>query len=277
MMSTSRPLAHPRAMNLSPLARSAYRTEVGDDSPKRAIEPPPESPIRRILRLRRSPQFSALSERTRDHFVRIANPTVLHASIIDVLDHEYVPQHVCKWIAWARRHQDRAVRLGLALLMRCEANLCRPGKSVDGWAWPRDSELAVAERIFWTGPVCARLVRTRLIAPPDVIPDPVTFTLGWEKGWSALREALADIDAEAFRVDVKRVAAAQLKKRRRKRKRVRLSATGAAMVDALRTLEKGVITGELTGDLTLGELMGREIEVRGRLAKDTKKGRAERP
>jgi hypothetical protein len=248
----------------SPPVRRHPVPTVAHESTKAVGRAVGESAIQRVLRLRYSPQMASFSDRTRDHFTRIANPGILHTQFREVLDREGVPYRICRWVAWGEWFQDRAVRLGLALLLRREADLRNPGRSVDGWTWAKDHVLAAAERIFWASPTCAALVSERVLSPRGETPDKATFVTGWSRAWPALCEALRHVDADALRAEAERVTATRLRTRRRRAKRVKLSPADAAVVDSIRTILRSALRGNLTGDMTLGELLEREVVVKGK-------------
>ena len=100
--------------------------------------------------------------------------------MVEILDQEEVPFRVCRWVAWGKWLQDRAVRLAVAFALRQEADLRKPGRSTTGWSWPTDQLLGSAEKVFRGLPQYARLVEAGILAPRGKVPDDVAMlTNAW--------------------------------------------------------------------------------------------------
>lgn len=212
------------------------------------------SPIRRAQSLLHTTALKSFSLTHQKHVRRVASATILLPPLVTLLDQEWAPFKVCRWVAWGKWHQDRVLRLGVALYLREEVDIARPGRSVDGWAWSQDHRLASGLHVFQQTPQHTRLVKAGVLREPSRLPakDAVAMVhLQWASVWAALQEGLASLDRAAFLGQVKAHSGAR--KRRRARKRVVLGPKEVAYVDALNTLRRGL----LRGDITAGELAER--------------------
>ena len=168
--------------------------------------------------------------------------------MVEILDQEEVPFRVCRWVAWGKWLQDRAVRLAVAFALRQEADLRKPGRSTTGWSWPTDQLLGSAEKVFRGLPQYARLVEAGILAPRGKVPDNVAMlTNAWPTVWGSIQREIATLDRRAFRDQAQQLAANR--KQRRARRRVKLRPHEIAYADAFNTLSRGL----LRADLTLGE------------------------
>jgi hypothetical protein len=202
-----------------------------------------ESPLRRARRLRLSPGFALLSKSMRSHLVRLCDPSRLPGPVIEILDQDFAPLFVCRWVGAARWLQDRVVRLALALLMRQESQM------KGGWAWAHDRHYATAEVLFWKAPQARRLVKAGVLTEPGRVPAQggQKFNAMWAQTWEIIQREFATIDRDTFMRDIKAVLA--LKKRRRVlRKPPRLDEGQRIIVDALDTLKRAAMRGEFTLD-----------------------------
>lgn len=213
-----------------------------------------ETPIRRAQRLARSPQLAALPRTTRVQILHVASPAVLVPPVVDLLDREGATFKVCRWVSQGRWVQDRVLRLALAIYLRREAEPCAPGPpSASGWVWPKDAALSAAEKVFRRTPQHARLVARGTCVAPGQVPafgKAAEVGLRWAEHWGALQRELGSLDRAAFLAEV--AAVERGRKRRTQRKRPRpLAPEQAALVDAIKTLHRAAVRGDLTlGDLT---------------------------
>jgi hypothetical protein len=212
-----------------------------------------ESPIKWAKRLAVSMHLATFSLQKQAQLRRIN--AKLPSDFVKVLDEEMATYTVCRWIAYGKRLQDRAVRLALALLLRKEADIRNPRRSANGWAWPQDPVLIAGEKLFAQSPQYKQLVRVRLLAASGETPDALTFTVNWSRSWPLLRDAALSIDRDAF---MKQITVAASQRRRRKpalRKPVNLKPEELAYVQALdnikasaETLKRGVLRRKITID-----------------------------
>lgn len=214
---------------------------------------PDETPIRRAKRLAVSLKFRTFSPKTQEHLRRVN--TKLPPELVKVLDEEAATYKTCRWVAYGKRLQDRAVRLALALLMRREADIRNPRRTLNGWAWAKEPVLAASEKLWVQTPQCKQLVRLKLLAAPGETPDTMTFAAGWARAWPILRDMVLSLDRTQFSKQVDQLVASR---RRRppptKRKTVKLDADELAAVEALDTLKRIVLRG---GKIRLDDLTSR--------------------
>jgi hypothetical protein len=219
-----------------------------------------ETPIRRAQRLARSPQIATMPRTTRVQMMRVASPTVLISPVVELLDREAASLKVCKWVSGGRWVQDRVLRLALAVYLRREAEPCAPGPpSASGWVWPKNAAMSAAEKVFRRSPQHARLVAQGVcLAPGQIAAFGKAIEVGqrWDAHWGALQRELASLDRAAFLAEVRAVERARKRRTRRRRPRP-LAPAQAALADAVKTILRAVVRGNLTAG-ALAE--GREEE-----------------
>lgn len=201
------------------------------------------SPLARAKKLRFSLELQTYATSTRRYIARIADATVYPPQLAKMLDADYAPFAVLRWVADGKYLQDRAIRFALALLMRREAPVDNPRRATMGWVWPKDKLFRTAEKLFWQSPQCDRLVRVSVLSRE--IPDGKhLFNALWDQTWATIQREFATIDRDAFMRQVQAVIAQR--KRRRVRKRMKLGAPELAYVQALDTIKRGIVRGDIT-------------------------------
>ncbi len=217
-----------------------------------------ESPLKRYRKLATSVDFFGLSDPMKQHVRTIANATRLPREIAEILDREFAPLFVCRWVARGAYLQDRVLRLALVLMMRKEARSDKPAHSISGWAWAPDRYYTTAERKFWQTPQATRLIKADVLASPGTVPRDggPKFTTLWAQTWAIFEREFATIDCDAFMREV-HVAVSQ-RKRRRVRKHRKLTAEQRAYISQLDAIQRGVAVikrGVLRGDITVDEAL----------------------
>ena len=205
--------------------------------------------------LRFSVDFAKLSKSEQRHVFRVSDTTRITAQMEAVLTEEGATWSVCRWVAYGKKLQDRTVRLGIALLLRREANPRAPAHSdpESGWAWPSDPVLGVGERRFYKSPEFARLVRVGVLEDRSAlnrggVAGRGVVAHGWDRVWQSLQHTLESLDRDTFQAEVRAEAATRTK--RRAKRRARLGPREREVLGHLAALKKLVVRGELTvGDL----------------------------
>ncbi len=228
------------------------------------LDGPGESPFARARRLSSSLELRSFSVSTQKHIARVAK-TPYPPQLAELLDRDHAPFKVCRWVAETRWVQDRVLRFAIVLLLRREARLDNPGRTATGWAWPKDHLFKAAERIFWTTPQVARLVKAGVVVERGEIPESggLRFTTLWDQTWGTIEREFATIDRAAFLATVQAVV--KQRKRRRMRKRLKLGEHELAYVSALDTIKRGM----LRGDITLEDALGHQAPLPSKKAKRT--------
>lgn len=213
----------------------------------RSALPVQESPIKQALQLRMSPQFARCSRNVQQHLVRLADRTKVSSDMVKILDEEGVALRVCRWVAWGKWQQDRVLRLGMVMWLRREPDLNAPGRrSACGWVWPEIHILTATEKQVHLHPNFKQLERVGFRndgKSPDPIANTGMLVSNWRRTWETVQQTLDSIDKTLLLAQAERIAATR--KKRLVRKRLKLSPEENEYVLALRTLQRGVLRGEI--------------------------------
>jgi hypothetical protein len=203
-----------------------------------------ETGIQRAHRLFREPQGS---RKTKESLRRIV--TKLSTPIVAVLDREDAPLRVCRWVAWGKWAHNRTMRLALALFLRRPVNPLKPAHATSEWGWGEDVERGAAERVFRTTSPYVRLVKAGALVEHGAIPthDQLRVSImGWDNVWPLILREVSSLDRDAFMRQIKNHIAASPRYRRCKKRKVKLRDAELAYLDALDTLKRGVLRGDIT-------------------------------
>ena len=202
-----------------------------------------------ILLARNKLHHAGLSKTTRLQLKRIY--TAIPETFVEILDQEDVSYRMCRWIAWGCRLQDRAIRLGLVILLRNKATATTRGpRSVQGWYWPKDTIMSTFERVFLKSPQYKHLIKMRIVAETPVAGTLFTLTETWQPTWRSILAVMRTLDKDKLLTEIRLSMPRASKRRSRKQTTpVQLSYKARRILDALKVVRVGIMKGHISPDL----------------------------